>query len=110
MTESEKEDLIGFRTRKLVKQHTGNRVLYWVLLIMTILVTIVDQNGARADALCTALFAMGWEKAEAFLLAHPDVHAVLLRDNLKDVLVSEALRDKIQPYDPEVSIRLLKQS
>ena len=39
MTESEKEDLIGFRTRKLVKQHTGNRVLYWVLLIMTILVT-----------------------------------------------------------------------
>ena len=28
MTESEKEDLIGFRTRKLVKQHTGNRVLY----------------------------------------------------------------------------------
>lgn len=73
-------------------------------------VTIVDQNGARADALCTALFAMGWEKAEAFLLAHPDVHAVLLRDNLKDVLVSEALRDKIQPYDPEVSIRLLKQS
>ena len=73
-------------------------------------VTIVDQNGARADALCTALFAMGWEKAEAFLLAHPDVHAVLLKDNLKDVLVSEALRDKIQPYDPEVSIRLLKQS
>ena len=50
-------------------------------------VTIVDKNGARADALCTALFAMGWEKAEAFFACPPDVHAVLLRDNLEDVLV-----------------------
>ena len=72
-------------------------------------VTIVDKNGAKADALCTGIFAMGWERAEAFLKAHPDVHAVLLRDNLKEALVSEALRDKIQTYDPEVSFRFVKQ-
>lgn len=30
-------------------------------------VTIIDRDGARADALCTALFAMGWDRAEAFL-------------------------------------------
>ncbi|MDO5531924.1 FAD:protein FMN transferase [Sutterella sp.] len=73
-------------------------------------VTIVDRNGARADALCTALFAMRWEKAEAFLVAHPDVHAVILKDDLKETLVSDALRDKIQPYDPELSIRWVSES
>ena len=70
-------------------------------------VTIVDRNGARADALCTALFAMGWEKAGAFLRDHPDVHAVLLRDNLRDALVSAALRDKIQPYDEGLVMRFV---
>lgn len=72
-------------------------------------VTIVDSHGARADALCTALFAMGWEKAEAFLRTHPDVHAVLLKENLEDALVSEALRNKIQPYDSNLRMHFIEQ-
>lgn len=72
-------------------------------------VTIVDSHGARADALCTALFAMGWDKAEAFLRAHPEVHAVLLKENLEDALVSEALRNKIQPYDSNLRMHFVEQ-
>lgn len=72
-------------------------------------VTIVDSHGARADALCTALFAMGWDRAEAFLRAHPEVHAVLLKENLEDALVSEALRNKIQPYDSNLRMHFIEQ-
>ena len=72
-------------------------------------VTIVDSHGARADALCTALFAMGWDRAEAFLKAHPEVHAVLLKENLEDALVSEALRNKIQPYDSNLRMHFIEQ-
>lgn len=68
-------------------------------------VTIADANGARADALCTALFAMGWENASLFLKHHPDVHAVLLKDDLREMLVSEALRNRIQPYDDALVVR-----
>ena len=71
-------------------------------------VTIVDRDGARADALCTALFAMGFEKAEAFLAAHPEVHAVLLRDDLKETLVSAALKSKFQAFDPDLAVRFLE--
>lgn len=71
-------------------------------------VTIADANGARADALCTALFAMGWLGAEAFLKHHPDVHAVLLKDDMKEMLVSEALRNRIQPYDDALVVRWIE--
>lgn len=71
-------------------------------------VTIVDRDGGRADALCTAIFAMGWERAEAFLRAHPDIQVVLLRDDLREMLVSASLRDKIQPYDPNLTVRWLE--
>ncbi len=71
-------------------------------------VTIVDRDGARADALCTALFAMGFEKAEAFLMAHPEIHAVLLRDDLKETLVSAALKPKFQAFDEHLVVRFLE--
>ena len=51
-------------------------------------VSIIDRDGARADALCTAFFAMGWERSSAFLKAHPDVKAVLLSKDLKRCAVS----------------------
>ena len=52
---------------------------------------------------------MGWDKAEAFLRAHPEVHAVLLKENLEDALVSEALRNKIQPYDSNLRMHFVEQ-
>ena len=36
---AEREELIAFRTAKRIRQHTGNRVLYWLLLVMTLLVS-----------------------------------------------------------------------
>lgn len=70
-------------------------------------VTIVDKNGARADALCTALFGMGEAEAEAFLRAHPDVHAVLLSSDLKTVVMSRALQGIVDITDPTLSVKLL---
>ena len=36
---AEREELIAFRTAKRIRQHKGNRVLYWLLLVMTLLVS-----------------------------------------------------------------------
>lgn len=40
-------------------------------------VTVIDHDGARADALSTALWVMG-DKAFDFLKAHPDIQALLV--------------------------------
>ncbi len=69
-------------------------------------VTIVDADGARADALCTALFGMGWNVARKFLDDHPDVHAVILKDDLKSALMSRALESKVAFADPAVQVLL----
>lgn len=37
MTENEKQELIAYRTEKLLKQHKANRVLYWIVSAMTLL-------------------------------------------------------------------------
>ena len=41
-------------------------------------VTIIGNNGLYGDALSTALFVMGAEKAGVWLEAHPDVQALLI--------------------------------
>lgn len=67
-------------------------------------VTIVDKNGARADALCTALFAMGAGNTEKFLAAHPNIHAIILKDDLKTLLVSQPLLKDLKVVDPKIKI------
>lgn len=71
-------------------------------------VTILDKNGAKADALCTALFGMGVSAAERFLEAHPDVHAVLLSSDMKTALVSDAIKDRVRVTDPEIVVKIIK--
>lgn len=70
-------------------------------------VTIVDKNGARGDALCTALFGMGEAEAEAFLRANPDVHAVLLSSDLKTVVMSRALQEIVDIADPALRVKMI---
>ncbi len=70
-------------------------------------VTIVDRNGARADALCTALFGMGWEKARSFLAAHRDVEAVLLKNDLKTVLVTAGLLERFSIASEGMAVETL---
>lgn len=40
-------------------------------------VTVIERDGARGDALSTALFSMGFDKAVDFLKSHPDIEAFL---------------------------------
>lgn len=55
------------------------------------------KNSARSDALSTALFVMGMEKARAFLEKHGDVQAVLVAEQGGETIiyVTEGLRDAV---------------
>ena len=67
-------------------------------------VTIVSEDGTLADALSTALFIMGPEKAEAFWKEHKDLFdAVMMTDDGK-ILMTKGLRDMYTPKtaDPMV--------
>lgn len=60
-------------------------------------VTIVSEDGTLADALSTALFIMGPEKAEAFWKEHKDLFdAVMMTDDGK-ILMTKGLRDMYTP-------------
>ena len=55
-------------------------------------VTVVTADGARADALSTALFVLGTDGALAYAGAHPDVQLVLITKDGR-VLVTAGLAD-----------------
>ncbi|MBQ8829482.1 MAG: FAD:protein FMN transferase [Burkholderiaceae bacterium] len=54
-------------------------------------VTIINKNSAFADAMCTALFVMGWDKALDYLKAHPEIKAVLVDENLTKIAYTKNL-------------------
>ena len=72
-------------------------------------VTIIDSNGARADALCTALFGMGWERAQAFLKAHQDIKAVLMHGDLKQVALTQKAEPIVKIVDETLKTRIVQQ-
>ncbi len=55
-------------------------------------VTVVTEDGARADALSTALFVLGEEEALAYCAAHGDVELVLVTEDGR-VVVTDGLAD-----------------
>ncbi len=55
-------------------------------------VTIISKDGTFADAWCTALFAMGWDKAREYLVTHPDVACIMLNGDMKRIVATEAAR------------------
>ena len=59
-------------------------------------VTVVGQNGTLCDALSTALFVMGPEKAEQFVIDH-DIDAIFLTDDNK-IRVTKNLDDIFELY------------
>ena len=67
-------------------------------------VTVADADGARGDALSTALYVMGREKAEAFLKAHPDVRAFLLLKGGREALVSKGFADTVFVREEELKL------
>lgn len=67
-------------------------------------VSIVDLNGAKADAWCTALFAMGWDKALKMLKKRRDLRAVVMNADLKTIWVSNGLKNNIKVVDDEIKV------
>lgn len=70
-------------------------------------VTIIDENSAKADALCTALFVMGWSGAIEYLERHPDLKAVLLSENLKHIAMTESAEKLVQLVDKSMSVDII---
>ena len=89
----------GKRYGHILSAKTGRPVLTDIASV-----SIVDANGAKADAWCTALFAMGWEDATAYLSSRKDIHAVLMHSDLKRVFASEALRPILTVTDETLSV------
>ena len=55
-------------------------------------VTIVCDDGTAADALSTALFVMGLDKATAYYRTHPDFDFIILTDS-DDLYITEGIAD-----------------
>lgn len=58
-------------------------------------VTIIGSKGLQCDALSTALFVMGTEKAQTYLNGHTEVDAVLVTDDAR-ILYTDGLADKLE--------------
>ena len=63
-------------------------------------VTVVSQDGALADALSTALFVMGKDKALAYWKEHADEFNVILIEDNKDMTITEGLQDCFSSQTP----------
>ena len=57
-------------------------------------VTIIGSKGLQCDALSTALFVMGTDRAQTYLADHTDVEAVLVTDDGR-LLYTDGLREKL---------------
>ncbi len=66
-------------------------------------VTIIADSGAYADALSTALFVMGAEKAIAFWQEHDDFDMVLLTES-GEVYVTDGIYEVFELKDEEYSV------
>lgn len=71
-------------------------------------VTIVNKNSAKADALCTALFIMGWDGAIQYLQDHSDLQAVLVNEELTKVAYTQNLEGIIKEVDPQYEVYIIQ--
>ena len=56
-------------------------------------VTVIGDNGEEADALSTALYVMGTDKATEFCHSHSDIEVILVTDDNK-LIISDSLQGK----------------
>lgn len=73
-------------------------------------VTIIDKNSAQADALCTALFVMGWDGAVKFLQEHPELPAVLVDESVKKAAITKSAESLVRVTDPALKTAIIPQS
>jgi len=61
-------------------------------------VTIIGKDGTLCDALSTALFVMGEEKAKTFAITHNEVDVILINSNM-EIFITENLKNYIKMLD-----------
>jgi thiamine biosynthesis lipoprotein len=59
-------------------------------------VTIINKESALADGLCTALFVFGFNGAVNYLAEHPELKAVLVDEDNKNVVYTKNLENDFQ--------------
>lgn len=67
--------------------------------------TVIGKQGRLCDALSTALFVMGEERAEQLWRESDDFEMLLITDD-KRIVVSEGIADKMTVYDDYADIRI----
>ena len=70
-------------------------------------VTIIDKNGARADGWCTALFAMGSQKAIKKMSENKDLGVFILDSTLKKAWVSRCIADRVRLQDKSIDLTVI---
>ncbi|WP_462373078.1 FAD:protein FMN transferase [Turicimonas muris] len=71
-------------------------------------VTIYHKNSATADALCTALFVMGWDDAINYLKEHPYLMAVLMDEDHRKVAYTKNLEGKLRIVDDYLKASIIQ--
>ncbi|MCF0253758.1 MAG: FAD:protein FMN transferase [Duodenibacillus sp.] len=71
-------------------------------------VSIVDADGAKADGWCTALFAMGVERAVALAARTPGLQVFIVDAAVKNAWVSKALAPRVLMLDDSVALRVIE--
>lgn len=104
-TSSDKErhiDIKGKRYGHIMSGRTGkpaeNTFAY---------VTVIDHDGARGDALSTALWVLG-DKAFDFLKAHPDIQALLVMKEGKVAYVTPSLADRTNVKSDRLALKTIE--
>lgn len=69
-------------------------------------VTVVSKNSAKADALSTALFVMGYDKSVSFLAQdkYSDIDVIFVQKDLKKVHITKGLKNKIKIKDVSMTL------
>lgn len=70
-------------------------------------VTIIDEDGAVADAWCTAFFAMPKDAVLSYVSAHPKMRVFLLEKDGKSAWVSCALAPDLEVHSERLTLNLI---
>ncbi|MEG1641571.1 MAG: FAD:protein FMN transferase [Synergistaceae bacterium] len=72
-------------------------------------VTIISKSSAEADALCTALYSMGSEKAWDFLMKHKDIKAILFSKDYKKIYITKAAKKIFYLEDRRIELETIEE-
>ena len=87
----------GIKYTHTINPHTGKPAKHSLLSV-----SVTAPTSTDADALATAFMVMGMEKAEQFIIKHPEYQAVFIycdKDGKTKTKISETLKSKIETVE-----------